>query len=88
MSEDNIQDSQEIAPQAEEEATTEAAPVQKIDQLPSTRAIDVNRIESDLHDVDAALTRLADGTYWTDEVTGQPIPDEVLARNPIARRAN
>jgi len=88
VSEDNIQDSQEIAPQTQVSVEAESAPVQKIDQLPSTRAIDVNRIESDLHDVDAALTRLADGTYWTDEVTGQQIPDEVLARNPIARRAN
>ena len=37
-------------------------------------------------DVDAALTRLDDGTYWVDEITGQPLPDAVLAANPLARR--
>ena len=49
--------------------------------------IDVARIEADLDGVQAALARLADGTYWTDEVTGQPIPAEVLAADPLARRA-
>jgi RNA polymerase-binding transcription factor DksA len=49
--------------------------------------VDLDTIESELAGVDAALTRLSDGTYWTDEVTGEAIPDDVLARNPIARRA-
>jgi len=44
-------------------------------------------LERDLNDVEAALHRLADGTYWIDEVTGAPIPEHVLARNPLARRA-
>lgn len=52
----------------------------------STRApVDLERIERDLAGVEAALTRLDDGTYWTDEVTGQPIPDEVLEADPVAR---
>jgi hypothetical protein len=33
------------------------------------------------------LDRLSEGTYWTDEVTGQPIPDDVLVNDPTARRA-
>jgi RNA polymerase-binding transcription factor DksA len=49
--------------------------------------IDLAVIEDDLEGVEAALRRLDDGTYWTDEVTGAPIPDEVLAADPVARRA-
>lgn len=49
--------------------------------------IDLVAIEADLDGVQAALTRLADGTYWTDEVSGDPIPDEVLAGAPLTRRA-
>lgn len=49
--------------------------------------IDLAGIEADLDGVQAALTRLADGIYWTDEVTGDPIPAEVLAADPLARRA-
>ena len=48
---------------------------------------DLGAIERDLADVERALTRLEDGAYWTDEVTGAPIPDDMLTRNPIARRA-
>lgn len=49
--------------------------------------IDLAAIEADLDGVQAALDRLADGTYWTDEVSGAAIPDEVLAADPLARRA-
>jgi RNA polymerase-binding transcription factor DksA len=49
--------------------------------------VDLDAIENDLRNVEVALDRLADGTYWTDEVTGQPIPDDVLVRDPTARRA-
>ena len=44
------------------------------------------RVEHDLTAVEAALSALDDGSYWIDEVTGEPIPDEVLAANPVARR--
>lgn len=47
---------------------------------------DLATIERDLAAVETALGRLDAGTYWTDEVTGEPIPDEVLARDPIGRR--
>jgi RNA polymerase-binding transcription factor DksA len=53
----------------------------------ATSALDLDRVERDLADVELALARLDAGTYWTDEVTGGVIPDEVLAEQPTARRA-
>ena len=50
-------------------------------------ALDLDRVERDLADVEVALTRLDAGTYWTDEVTGAPLPDDLLAERPTARRA-
>lgn len=50
-------------------------------------AIDLDRIEQDLADVDVALGRLEDGTYWTCEVTGAEIPAEKLAESPTLRRS-
>lgn len=49
--------------------------------------VDLDAVERDLRDVEVSLTRLADGTYWTDEVTGEAIAEDVLVRNPLARRA-
>jgi len=37
--------------------------------------------------VQLALGRLADGSYWTDEVTGELIPVEILDADPLLRRA-
>ncbi len=48
---------------------------------------DLNEIEADLDAVDAALERLEAGTYFTDEITGQQLSEELLTNNPIARRA-
>lgn len=50
-------------------------------------SVDLGRIERDLEGVEAALDRLDAGTYWTDEVSGAPLPDELLASDPVARRA-
>ena len=50
-------------------------------------AIDIIGIEADLDGVQSALTRLADGTYWTDEITGEPLPADLLEADPMARRA-
>ena len=47
---------------------------------------DLERIADDLADVERALERLSDGTYWTDEITRETIPDDVLADDPTARR--
>ena len=49
--------------------------------------VDLDRVERDLEGVEAALARLDAGTYWTDEVTGEPLDDEQLAADPVARRA-
>ena len=48
--------------------------------------LDLDAIERDLADVEVALTRLDAGTYWTDEVTGEELPTNLLAANPTARR--
>lgn len=63
------------------EPFTPAAPVAPV------TPIDLDGIERDLAAVETALQRLDAGTYWTDEVTGETIPDEVLAVDPTARRA-
>jgi RNA polymerase-binding transcription factor DksA len=52
-----------------------------------TPDVDLDGVEQDLAAVERALDRLSDGTYWTDEVTGEPIPERVLADDPTARRA-
>jgi RNA polymerase-binding transcription factor DksA len=49
--------------------------------------VDLGAIERDLAGVESALRRLDDGSYWTDEVSGDPIPDTVLADDPVARQA-
>jgi len=52
----------------------------------ATPTVDLDSIERDLADVEAALARLDAGTYWTDEVTGDDIPNDVLDRFPLTRR--
>jgi RNA polymerase-binding transcription factor DksA len=47
---------------------------------------DLTTIDRDLGEVDVALTRLDAGRFWTCEVTGHPIPDSLLATEPVARR--
>lgn len=47
---------------------------------------DLTAIESDLAAVEAALGRLDAGTYWTDEVTAEPLPETLLEENPLLRR--
>lgn len=49
--------------------------------------LDLDGIERDLADVEAALARLDTGTYWTDEATGEPLPESLLEAQPTARRA-
>ena len=43
-------------------------------------------VATELADVEIALARLDNGSYWTDEVTGEPLPDELLERSPVTRR--
>jgi hypothetical protein len=47
--------------------------------------IDLDAIGKDLEDVEAALARLDAGTYWTDEITGDPLDEAVLNSDPLAR---
>ena len=51
----------------------------------ASESIDLDAIERDLTDVQTALERLDDGSYWTDEVTGAAIADDVLASFPLTR---
>jgi RNA polymerase-binding transcription factor DksA len=55
--------------------------------LPAGAPLDLDDIAADFDAVNAALERLEDGTYFTDEVTGQPIDPAVLAARPTARHA-
>lgn len=48
--------------------------------------LNLDAIEADLAGVDIALTRLDDGTYWTDEATGAPLDASLLETHPTARR--
>jgi RNA polymerase-binding transcription factor DksA len=46
----------------------------------------VDELAEALAGVEQALERLEAGTYWTDEVTGEPLPEALLADDPTARR--
>ena len=80
-------DSHEPTPAFDE--PTPAASSQPDDAVDDTidDTIDLDAIEADLDGVQLALGRLADGSYWSDEVTGAPIPVEVLEADPLVRRA-
>ena len=45
----------------------------------------LERVESELVDIEHALRRLDDGTYGTCEVCGKPIPEERLEALPATR---
>ena len=45
----------------------------------------LERLETDLAEIEAALQRLDDGTYGVDEETGEPIDPERLEALPTAR---
>jgi hypothetical protein len=53
---------------------------------PAVPSIDLDRIERDLEGVETALRRLDEGSYWTDEVTGDALDDALLVADPVARR--
>lgn len=48
---------------------------------------DLDEIDARLDAVEVALVRLEDGTYFTDEITGKPLDEQLLISNPIARRS-
>lgn len=53
----------------------------------SDNSLDLNGIDAELDAVEVALVRLENGTYFTDEITGKPLDEQLLMTNPIARRA-
>jgi len=54
---------------------------------PADVAVDLDAVAADLADVERAMERIEAGTYWTDELTGAALTDELLAEHPTARRA-
>jgi RNA polymerase-binding transcription factor DksA len=58
---------------------------QTADELDGQSSLD--DLAEDLAGVERALERLEDGTYWTDELTGEPLPDELLEADPTTRRS-
>lgn len=68
-----------------EQQTEPPADAPDAPDTPDTQ-LDLARIEHDLAGVEAALRRLDDGTYWTDEVTGEPLDETLLLADPVARR--
>lgn len=57
-----------------------------INHVNPEQPLNLDDMERDLADVELALGRLENGTYWTDELTGAPIDSSHLAANPTARR--
>jgi hypothetical protein len=53
---------------------------------PSPPQVDLDQVGRDLAGVEAALARLDDGTYWTDEITLEPLDEQLLSDDPVARR--
>jgi len=51
-----------------------------------SKDLDIDQVAADLDNVATALSRLSEGTYWTDEVTGEELSAEVLTTDPTARR--
>jgi RNA polymerase-binding transcription factor DksA len=56
------------------------------DAVEYAEPVNLDQVEKDLADVETALARLEAGTYWTCEVTGEELPDELLAQQPTTRR--
>jgi len=80
---DDLLDIQPAAPETVPVPAPVAVPAA---EPPAGTPLDLDAIETDLADVEIALARLESGEYWTCEVTGQPLSDELLAAKPTARR--
>lgn len=78
-----------------EEESAQVGELTHYDQHPADQASEtferekdlsiLERLESDLAEIEAALQRVDDGTYGVDEVTGEPIDPERLEAIPTAR---
>src|SRR6476619_4887978 len=79
----------------DEEEASQSGELTHYDQHPADQASDtferekdlsiLERLETDLAEIEAALQRVDDGTYGIDEVTGEPIDPERLSALPTAR---
>jgi len=79
----------------DEEESEQSGELTHYDQHPADSASDtferekdlsiLERLESEMAEIEAALQRVDDGTYGLDEVTGEPIDPERLAALPTAR---
>lgn len=67
-------------------AAMETEPAAQLGTDAPAAPLDLDGIERDLADVEVALARLDAGTYWSDEVTGDQLPAQLLAEQPTARR--
>jgi RNA polymerase-binding transcription factor DksA len=87
MSNDSAPPVPPVPPVPPAPTTASEAPADHSGEQPATTTVlDLDAIEQDLADVEAALTRLDGGDYWRDEVTGAALPDDLLASQPTARR--
>ena len=70
------------------EASAAPAAVEQREMFAPVDGLDaeLDAMERELAAVEVALVRLDAGTYWTCEVTGAPLPDQLLAEHPAARR--
>ena len=79
----------------DEEELAQSGELTHYDQYPADTASDtferekdlsiLERLETEMAEIEAALQRLDDGTYGVDEVTGEPIDAERLDALPTAR---
>jgi len=79
----------------DEEESAQTGELTHYDQHPADQASEtferekdlsiLERLETDLAEIEAALQRIDDGTYGVDEVTGEPIDPERLEAIPTAR---
>jgi RNA polymerase-binding transcription factor DksA len=79
----------------DEEEAAQSGELTHYDQHPADQASEtferekdiaiLEQLESELVEIEAALTRLDEGTYGVDEQTGEPIDPERLEAYPLAR---
>jgi RNA polymerase-binding transcription factor DksA len=79
----------------DEEESAQSGELTHYDQHPADQASEtferekdiaiLEQLEAELVEIEAALTRLDDGTYGVDEQTGEPIDPERLEAYPLAR---
>ena len=79
----------------DEEESAQSGELTHYDQHPADQASEtferekdlsiLERLETELAEIEAALQRVDDGTYGLDEITGEPIDPERLDALPAAR---